>query len=118
MLKKLIALCVTVCVLFAPMASDASAVAGVSTSEVAVQMADCHPGSLHDTVQSGAQAVSETPQADTHHVHACCASLIAIVANWHLSHAAASSAMPIGPLPSLGFGVRLDGLFRPPRQIS
>lgn len=79
-----------------------------------MQMADCHPGSPHD----GVQAVSETQQADTHHVHACCVSLIAIVANWHLSHATASSATPIGLLPSLGFGVRIDSLFRPPRQIS
>lgn len=112
--KKLVTLLVALCVLFAPVVSNA-----VVSVEMPVVHTQDHKSDCHTLVVSDCHASHD----NAHHSgakgsHGCCFSFVGIVPDMGLIQAAQSSKELIPFSPSLSLSSRIEGLYRPPRQRS
>ena len=113
-LKQLLSIFVALCVLFAPVASNASASVDMPVAHTQDHKADCHmvtdchASQSHDGMHHSGSKVS----------HSCCAAFVGIVPDSNLVHAAQASDGLIPFNPSLSLISRIEGLYRPPRQNS
>lgn len=110
-LRKLLTLLVAVCVLFAPVVSNAAVPADVAVTHTQDQTAACHTADAqasHDGIHHSGSKVS----------HSCCAAFVGIVPNATLVYAAQGTDGLIPFNPSLSLISRIEGLYRPPRQTS
>lgn len=113
-LRKLLTLLVTVCVLFAPVVSSAAVSMDIPVAHTQDHKADYHTvapddcHAAHDNAHHSGAKVS----------HGCCFSFVGIVPDMNMIQAAQSSEglIPFNPLLSLSS--RIEGLYRPPRQLS
>ncbi len=112
--KKLVALLIGLCVLLAPVLSNASAVPPVSMAHSQDHHADCHTAAMADCDTAHDSAYGTTSQA----AHGCCFNVVGIPANTHLVQPQAGSAVLVASNPALILLTRVEGLYRPPRQIS
>ncbi len=112
MLKKFVTALVALCVLFAPVVSNATVSVDDPMAQMQDHKADCHAVSdchaSHDGVHHSGSKVS----------HSCCGAFVGIVPDSNLVHAAQASDGLIPFNPSLSLITRIEGLFRPPRQNS
>lgn len=109
-MRKLIALVLAFCVLFAPMLSTSIAAMALPVANVQDQQQDCHMASSHyhehkDSVHHSDKKIS----------HGCCFSLVGVLPDLTLTQAAPVSDRPIPFNPSMSLASRIEGLYRPPR---
>ena len=112
--KKLLTLLVALCVLFAPVVSNAVVSVEMPVAHTQDHTSDCHMlvvadcHASHDTAHHSGVKVS----------HGCCFSFVGIVPDMNLLQAAQSSKELIPFSSSLSLSSRIEGLYRPPRQRS
>lgn len=112
--KKLLTLLVALCVLFAPMVSNAAVYVDIPVAHTqdnnferhTVTSDDCHAS--HDNAHHSGAKVS----------HGCCFSFVGIVPEIATIQATQSSKELIPFSPSLSLSSRIEGLYRPPRLLS
>jgi len=113
-LRKLLTLLVTMCVLFAPVVSNAAVSVDIPGAHTQDHKADCHTVAPDD---------GHAPHDNAHHSgakvsHGCCFNFVGIVPDMNMIQAAQSSEGLIPFNPSLSLSSRIEGLYRPPRQLS
>jgi len=122
--KKLLTLLTVFCVLLAPIASSAGVIASLSATAHSVSvidhdshddcnrllLTDCHGehDSTHSTAHHDSSKVS----------HSCCFSFIGMPSPTELIITTLTRGERIPFNPSLSLSARVEGLYRPPRQIS
>ena len=113
-LRKLLSILVALCVLFAPVVSNASVSVDVPVAHTQDHKADCHTvtdchtSQSHDGMHHSSSKVS----------HSCCAAFVGIVSDSNQVHVAQATDGLIPFNPSLSLISRIEGLYRPPRQNS
>ena len=112
--KRLFTILVSLCVLFAPVVSNAAVSVDIPVAHTQDHKADCHTVVLDDCHAS---------QDNAHHsgaklTHSCCFSFVGIVPGMNPIQAAQSTEGLIPFNPSLSLSSRIEGLYRPPRQLS
>lgn len=114
MRQKLIALLVGFCVLLTPMLSNAGMPVPVAAAESQSLPPSCH------TAQAEAALVSQddSPMANGQAAHACCFNAVGILPAMMQSLPRQGSVELTPFNPSLSLISRVEGLYRPPRQIS
>ena len=112
-LRRLLTFCITFFVLIAPVASNANVLDGVfspvtqeHSDSPQTTMADCH-GVQDDMHQSDAKVA-----------HSCCLSFVGIIPDTYLVPTPQGVGGLIPFNPSMSLALRIDGLYRPPRQNS
>jgi hypothetical protein len=113
-LRKLLSILVALCVLFAPVVSNASVSVDIPMAHTQDHKADCHTVKDCHTSQSHDEMHHSGSKAS----HSCCAAFVGIVPDSNLVHAAQASDGLISFNPSLSLISRIEGLYRPPRQYS
>lgn len=113
-LRKLLTFFVAVCVLFAPVLSNASVFVDVPVAHTQDLKADCHTVVASDCDVSHDGAHHSNAKVS----HGCCLSFVGIVPNTNLLQTAQGSNRLIPSNPSLSLAARIEGLYRPPRQLS
>lgn len=111
-LKKLLTLLVAVCVLFAPVVSNAS----VSVDLPVAHAQDHKTGGHSETVADCHASHDGFHHSDTKVSHGCCFSLVGVLSDIRLIQAAQETAGLIPFNTSLSLASRIEGLYRPPRQ--
>jgi hypothetical protein len=125
-IKKLITLLVAICVMLAPVASNASVVADISVSTATTTAASHQGHNDHDDCPilsaTDSDITHDSIQHDTHHgtklSHNCCFSFVGIVPPTQLLVTDFSLGEHIWFTPVLRLTTRVEGLYRPPRQIT
>lgn len=112
--KKLLTLLVALCVLFAPVVSNAAVSVDIPAAYTQDHKADCHTVAPDDCHASHDNAHHSGAKVS----HGCCFSFVGIVPDMNLIQAAQSSEGLIPFNPSLSLSSRIEGLYRPPRQLS
>lgn len=114
--KKLMALLVGLCVLLAPVLSNAAISVPISAPVTHTQghPADCHSVQTVDSQDSH----DGTHGANTKATHGCCFNFVGILSATNLIEPSTSSAEIVPFNPSLSLLSRVEGLYRPPRQRS
>jgi hypothetical protein len=113
-LRKLLSILVALCVLFAPVVSNASVSVDIPVVHTQDHKTDCHTAKdchssqSHDGMHHSGSKVS----------HGCCVAFVGIVPDLNLLHAAQAADGLIPFNPSLSLISRIEGLYRPPRQNS
>ena len=113
-LKKFLTLLVAFFVLFAPVVSNAAVSVNIPVAHTQDHTADCHMVALDDCHASHENAHHSGAKVS----HGCCFSFVGIVPDMNLIQAAQSSEGLIPFNPSLSLSSRIEGLYRPPRQLS
>jgi hypothetical protein len=122
--KKLLTLLAAFCVLLAPMVSNANIVASVSATTQTATMTTHDNHSCGDILPAvDCHAGLSGTQHEKHHgnskvSHNCCFSFVGIVSPTGLAIATPRHHDHIPFSPSLRLTTRVEGLYRPPRQIT
>ena len=113
-LKKLLTILVALCVMFAPVVSNAVTSVDVPVVHVQDHKVDCHTVVVADchATHDGAH------HSDTKVSHGCCFSFVGMLPDTNLLQSAQGSEGLIPFNPSLSLSARIEGLYRPPRQHS
>lgn len=112
--KKPIILLVALCVLLAPVLSNAAVSMPVPVAHTQDHGADCHTIKTVDCHASHDGTHSNSTKA----THGCCFNFVGILSATKLVEPNLSSADLIPFNPSLSLLSRVEGLYRPPRQLS
>ena len=112
--KKILTLLLALCVLFAPVVSNAVVSMDIPVAHTLDHKADCHTVAPDDCHASHDNAHHSGAKVS----HGCCFSFVGIVPDMNLIQAAQSSEGLIPFNPSLSLSSRIEGLYRPPRQLS
>jgi hypothetical protein len=112
--KKLLALLVGLCVLLAPVLSNAAVVVPIPAAQTHDYQVDCHAMPSVNGQMSHDDA--NTPNNKT--AHGCCVNVVGILSATNLVQPYQSSNELIPFNPSLRLISRVEGLYRPPRQNS
>ena len=112
--KKLIALLVGLCVLLAPVLSNAAVYMPAAVVHTQDHHADCHSVKAVDCHETQMSGHSTTTKA----THSCCFNFVAILATTRFIESSHSSSEFIPFNPSMSLSSRVEGLYRPPRQLS
>ena len=112
--KKLLTLLVAFCVLFAPVVSNAAVSVDIPAAYTQDHKADCHTVAADDCHASH----DNTHYSGAKVSHGCCFSFVGIVPDINLIQAAQVSEGLIPFSPLLTLSSRIEGLYRPPRQLS
>lgn len=111
--KIVISLLVGLCVLLAPVLSNAAVSVPVPVAH-AQDQADCHSVETADShAAHGSNHTTSTKAA-----HGCCYNFVGILLAIDLLQPELNTSEPIPFSPSLGLASRAEGLYRPPRQNS
>src|SRR5574343_720922 len=106
-LRKLLSIFVALCVLFAPVVSNASVSVDIPVAHTQDHNADCHTvtdchtSQSHDGMHHSSSKVS----------HSCCAAFVGIVPDSNLVHAAQASDWLLPFHSSLSLISRIEGLY-------
>lgn len=112
--SRFLTLFVAICVLFAPVVSNAVVSVNIPVSHTQDHKVDCHTVAADDR-----HASNDNPHHSGAKVsHGCCFSFVGIVPDINLIQAAQVSEGLIPFNPSLSLASRIEGLYRPPRQLS
>lgn len=112
--RKLFAFLIAFCVLFAPVVSNAAVSMDIPVAHTQDHKADCHTVAPDDCHASHDNAHHSGAKVS----HGCCFSFVGIVPNMNLIEAAQVSGGLIPFNTSLSLLSRIEGLYRPPRQLS
>ena len=113
-LRKILTILVAMCVLFAPVVSNAAVSVDLSVAHTQDHKVDCHTIAPDDCHASHDKAHHSGAKVS----HSCCFSFVGIVPDIAPIQATQSLKELIPFNPSLSLSSRIEGLYRPPRQPS
>jgi hypothetical protein len=113
-MKQFLTLLVAMCVMIAPVVTNAGASVDESFAHTQDHKADCHTVAASDCDASHDGALHSNAKVS----HGCCLSFVGIVPDTNLLQSAQGSNGFIPFNPSLSLAARIEGLYRPPRQLS
>ena len=113
-MKQLLTLLVAMCVMFAPVVSNAGVSVDVPVAHMQNHKTDCHTVVIADC-QASHDGIHHS---DTKVSHGCCFSFVGMLPGTNLLQSAQGSEEVIPFNTSLSLAARIEGLYRPPRQHS